>query len=47
MSDPTRYLADKAADALVANALDRLFEAEHDLPPRVNEVTVSGHFARH
>jgi len=40
-------MADAAADALIASALDRLFDAESGLPPDVSERTVAGLFGRH
>jgi hypothetical protein len=47
MPEARPYMTDAAADALVAGGLDRLFEVEHDLPSGINEVTLSGLFARH
>lgn len=40
-------MADAAADALVVGALDRMFEAEQNLPLDVSELTVSELYARH
>jgi hypothetical protein len=47
MSEPRTYMTDAAADALIASALDRLFDAERGLPPDVSERTVAGLFGRH
>ncbi len=36
MSESPPYMTDAGADALVASALDRVFEIDHDLPFGVN-----------
>jgi hypothetical protein len=47
MAEARPYMADAAADALIADGLDRLFEVEHDLPSGVNEANRTAHFAAH
>jgi hypothetical protein len=47
MTERRAPMADATADVLVADALDRLFTAERDVPADVNGATVNGHLARH
>jgi hypothetical protein len=47
MATARAYMADAAADAVVASALDRLFESEPGLPQDVNERALSALYARH
>jgi hypothetical protein len=47
MAETRPYIADAAADALMAGALDRLFDAERGLPPDISERTVAGLLGRH
>lgn len=47
MDEITRLLAAPKADALMTDALDRLYAAEHDLPPGMHERRVATLFRDH
>jgi hypothetical protein len=47
MPETGRYIADAAADALIAGALDRLFDAERGLPVDAGERVLAGLLGRH